>query len=294
VLARGGGLSPVATSDGRYLLVPPTGNIESGATSLEVRYADLAGTSNAGDGSVVKMNVLCTSPARHRIPGPKEAPDAIVGVASAGKDALVFVLRVATIETWNVATGELLDSRSNANEANRCVVAGDGTRAADSSYRGISAWDVETKATLWTVGGKDLVLPGMKRSSDAAKNVRHVEVSGFTTDGQILVAIVFGGPDGEPPRVAGFDAATGKPLWNTPMDPASLLDSVVVGAGVASVVENGRLSWLNTATGKRRESAPSGRAYTCAAVSRDGLTYWAGTTKGEAILVRTFDPPTAK
>jgi len=216
-------------------------------------------------------------------------------VADGGSNARI--VRRGRIDVWNVATGALVQSEANPRQVVQGVAVAEGSPSAVSFLlEGVEVTDPAKNAKPWSLKPSELFLPGMKKTgSPNDYGTRFGNLCGFTTDGRHLVVLVEGGRSGIltekplPNRVAGYDAATGKLLWQKTVDATVARRDVVVGLGVAAIVEKGQLTWWNTANGQVRETAPSGRTYTCVAVAGDGLTFWAGTSKGHVLQIKTID-----
>jgi outer membrane protein assembly factor BamB len=118
------------------------------------------------------------------------------------------------------------------------------------------------------------------------------DVAAITSDGGRLAVYVRPKEDKDPAHVLVLDVKNGKRLWERPLDAAVSLDRIVAGAGVVGLAEATRVLFLDATTGAIRETV--GKSVTCIAASRDGLTFWAGTKKGELFVVKRLSPAAPK
>ena len=95
-------------------------------------------------------------------------------------------------------------------------------------------------------------------------------------------------------KLLGVSTRDGKQVWKRDLAQYVYEDDIVVGLEVAVVPDDGKIEFINCASGQLREKAPGSKKWSCAAVSPDGLTFWGGADDGSVVVLKSFPAPKAK
>jgi hypothetical protein len=258
----------VFTQDSRFLVfltlqrAKPTLRVVDAATAREVRtiaaWADIEASASPG-GSKVLVRF--------------------------GIDADPTVVDVATGE--RTPGPRLRDGVVMASRAGAAGPTAEQTLQGRPEFGSLSVLDDGAAAPRWTID--------LAQAAAGAKGSKWARASplawlrGFTSDAKYFVVVLtWEEVDGKLwrrfARLAALEAATGKTAWTRDETSGFSPVGAIPADGVVAVIgENGKLDFLDEATGERRWSAPAGEKYVSLATSPDGRTFWAGTKNGNIV-----------
>jgi WD40 repeat protein len=219
--------------------------------------------------------------------------------------ARVEVLRHKTIEVWDLASGERVEQKKNDDPwVQRKVRSPDGSLVALDGSGPIRIVEEATGAARFEVTPEEGGLKGnVLIGSHSTRPAGFATAAGVlllrdswdeTKDPKTLTGDNVDKRTKEFRKLLGVSTRDGKQLWKRDLPEHVYEDDVVVGAEVAAVPADGKIDFVNCATGQVREKAPGTKKWSCAAVSPDGLTFWGGAEDGSVVFLRTFPAPKGK
>jgi WD40 repeat protein len=210
---------------------------------------------------------------------------ALIDASPGGSKLLVRTIVAADATILDVATGEQsagpkLDTGVSSVRASPAGPTAQLTKRTE--FGSLSIVDDGAAAPRWTFALAEAAA-GAKGSKGPRTSSR-TYLRGFTSDAKhFVVVLTWEEGQAKKPRefwrVVTLDAATGKTAWTRDVS-----GSVVPADGVVAVLgDDGKLDFLDAATGERRWSAPVGEKYVSFTTSPDGRTFWAGTKYGNIV-----------
>lgn len=285
-------VSLVFTADSQWVVAEP----QDREDNLVLVAADVA------TGKVLrKMDVSAPDPPT----GSREKQDRFSMACPVPGSARVELLRNVTVEVWDLATGERVEQRPNKDPwVQHKVRAADGSLLVIDGSGPLRVVDGATGAARFEItpdggGMKGNLLIG----SHSTRAVGFATAVGVlllrdtweeTKDPKTLTGDNVDKRTKEFRKLLGVSTTNGKELWKRDLAQYVFADDVKVGAEVAAVPDDGKVTFIHCATGQVREKAPAAKRWSCVAVSPDGLTFWGGSDDGTVSVLKTFPPPKAK
>jgi outer membrane protein assembly factor BamB len=232
--------------------------------------------------------------------------DCLLQVGAEPGGSKVRFLRQSSVEIWDTASGEKVESRKNEPYAQQSVRTADGALTAYGVTSEFRVVDTASGKERWKFNHSHVAMSGKKVDTMTSATCKEL---GFTTDAKLLLVYADIEETRDPGslnannldsrtkktrRIEGYSTADGKLVWHHDLSQDAYPWQPCIGADIVAVVDDGKLVFLNAASGQTKDTAPASAKYECVAASRDGLTFWAGTDDGRVVKVKTFPAPKGK